>query len=231
MLYPHLTHDVKVEMKPKNKLEQDLYSCDPGPDASIVAYVSKMFAVKHSELPENKRKAMTAEEMRARGREAREARLAAGGDAGPIPLATTPSTETKGTEPSPNELVEEDETLLGFSRLYSGTISRSTKLYAILPKYNAALPSSHPSNAKHLAVVEVTALYVMMGRELVPVEEVKAGNVFAIAGLEGTVWRNATLCAPNRGHEGTLSLEQADADKDCLVNLAGVSNQVCGSCR
>jgi ribosome assembly protein 1 len=54
-------------------------------------------------------------------------------------------------------------------------------------------------------MVRVEALYTMMGRELVPVNEVLAGNVFAIAGLEGKVWRNATLCSPGAGGVGKES--------------------------
>ncbi|KAH8094592.1 hypothetical protein DFH11DRAFT_1820393 [Phellopilus nigrolimitatus] len=41
----------------------------PSPDASIVAYVSKMFAVATKDLPENKREPPTAQEMRDRGKE------------------------------------------------------------------------------------------------------------------------------------------------------------------
>lgn len=42
----------------------------------------------------------------------------------------------------------------------------------------------------------------MMGRELQPVANVRAGNTFAIRGLEGKVWRNATLCSP--GEAGVI---------------------------
>ncbi|KAG8912311.1 Cytoplasmic GTPase/eEF2-like protein (ribosomal biogenesis) [Tulasnella sp. 417] len=230
MLYPDLSYDAPTDIKPKNKLEEDLYSCDDGPNATIVAYVSKMFAVKKKEMPENKRKVLTAEEMRAAGRAAREARAAAAA------VAETTSTEVAsiplelpadGT-PAPDEKNEdegEEEVLLGFARLYSGTISRGTKLFCVLPKFNPSLLPSHPSNAKHLAVVDVPSLYVMMGRELVPVETVKAGNVFAVAGLAGIVGRNATICGPGIGLGRTVELQQADAEKECLVNLAGISGQ------
>ena len=228
MLHPDLHYDVTTDVKPNNKLEKDLYSCDDGPDAYIVTYVSKMFAVRPSELPERKRKVMTAEEMRAKGREAREARAALGTESvsAPIPLELSAArqTESSTTKAEDQEEEEEEEVLLGFARLYSGTITRSTKLYCVLPKYNATLPPSHPSNVKHITVVEITGLYVMMGRELVPVDKVTAGNVFAIAGLAGIVWRNATLCAIKS--EQDLQLDAADANKACLVNLAGINNQV-----
>ncbi|KAH8109048.1 hypothetical protein DFH11DRAFT_1548532 [Phellopilus nigrolimitatus] len=53
----------------RGKLECDLFSCDPSPDASIVAYVSKMFAVATKDLPGNKREPPTAQEMHDRGKE------------------------------------------------------------------------------------------------------------------------------------------------------------------
>ncbi|KAG8904462.1 Cytoplasmic GTPase/eEF2-like protein (ribosomal biogenesis), partial [Tulasnella sp. 408] len=229
MLYPDLSYDATTDIQPKNKLEEDLYSCDDGPNATIIAYVSKMFAVKKKEMPENKRKVLTAEEMRAAGRAAREARAAAAAagatsaEAASVPLEVP----ADGTA-APDEKAEgegEEEVLLGFARLYSGTISRGTKLFCVLPKYNSSLLPSHSSNVKHLAVVDVASLYVMMGRELVPVESVKAGNVFAVAGLAGIVGRNATICGPGLGLGRTVDLQQADAEKGCLVNLAGISGQ------
>lgn len=48
-----------------------------------------------------------------------------------------------------------------------------------------------------------------------------AGNVFAIRGLEGTVLRNATLCAPPAG-DATETPDAAQAS-EAFVNLAGVN--------
>ncbi|KAG8886635.1 Cytoplasmic GTPase/eEF2-like protein (ribosomal biogenesis) [Tulasnella sp. 331] len=238
MLHPERHFDDLVNVPPKNKLEEDLYNCCSGPEAFVVAYVSKMFAVSQSELPEHKRKTVTADEMRAKGREAREARLATGAQKTPMPLLLErlPISDTQSSngaipvvskDSSDGEAeVSEDETLLGFARLYSGTITRSTKLYCTLPKYNASLSPSHPSNVKHIAVVDVTALYVMMGRDLVPVERVAAGNVFALAGLGGIVWRNATLCSlSSTSAVGEPGIDNIESAKDCLVNLAGITDQ------
>lgn len=228
MLYPDAHSDDPNNFVPKNKVEEDLYHCNAGPDACVVAYVSKMFAVPEKELPKNKRKEVTAEEMRAKGRAAREARLAeASGVAANGETETSSAGATAKPPSSQNEVSDpiqlEGETLLGFARLYSGTITRSMKLLCTLPRYNANLPPSHPSSAKQIAVVEVTALYVMMGRELVPVERVAAGNVFALAGLAGVLWRNGTLCGMPSSN-GNNDVQIAHADKDYLVNLAGVAN-------
>jgi ribosome assembly protein 1 len=218
MLYPDL-YEATVE--PKNKLERDLFSSNAGPDASVSAYVSKMFAVSRKDLPENKRKRVTAEEMKNKVREAR-VKLASedppacgGGDSGSPVIAVQSSAE--------NEPVTDGEVVLGFARLYSGTIRTGTDVYCVLPKYDASVGPSHPRNLKYVLVAPVQGLYVMMGRELEPVEYVRAGNIFAIKGLEGRVWRNATLCAPTESGIG----EHPDKDqlKDCLLNLGGV-NQI-----
>ncbi|PPR00443.1 hypothetical protein CVT24_004504 [Panaeolus cyanescens] len=220
MLYPE-THETM--MTPKNKLEKDLYTSQYGPEAFVTAYVSKMFAVPAKDLPENKKKTLTAEKMRTRAREARAAQ--AEGAAAP---ATEPTPEpqaengTNDSNPSSGQPKNEDaEVVLGFARIYSGTIKTGTSIYALLPKYNTSLGPTDPANAKYILKVDVEGLYVMMGRELVPVPLVRAGNTFAIKGLEAKVWRSATLCAPR---EAGISPEaNADEHRDCLINLGAVN--------
>ncbi|KAI8986089.1 translation elongation factor 2 [Trametes punicea] len=223
MLYPDL---YEATIEPKNKLEEDLYACNDKPEASVVALVSKMFAVPTKELPGKKKKALTAEEMRSRAKAAREARAAAAAQAAealPVPLDDAMQKvelNDKEDKPQSEGLDDADETLLGFARIYSGTIRTGTTMVCVLPKYNHALGPAHPRNKQHLVTAQVEELYTMMGRELVPVESVRAGNVFAIRGLEGKVWRNATLCAPSAAGLGQVS--DLSVVKDCLVNMAGV---------
>lgn len=213
---------------PKTPLEDELYHCKQDPSAHIVAYVSKMFAIPRTDLPENRRKELTAEEMRQRGREERERRLAQMQKdeeteaAAPTEVAldandiTARISETKVLTPEVQVVEEKGEALIGFARIYSGTIKRGTSVQCVLPKYNAALPPTHRNNVKYLTTASIDRLYMMMGRDLVPVDEVPAGNIFAIGGLEGKVLRNATLCAASS--EGS----QAGEDVDGLVNLAGI---------
>ncbi|KIJ59473.1 hypothetical protein HYDPIDRAFT_183983 [Hydnomerulius pinastri MD-312] len=216
MLYPDIFDQ---EIRPKNKLEQDLFTSNSAPDANVTAYVSKMFAVARKDLPENKAKPLTAEELRMRGREAREARQEATADA----LESVPvpeSSENTATAPE-SDTQADDEVILGFARLYSGTIKVGTKVYCALPKYDATLPPDHPSNTNNIAIAAVEGLYVMMGRELLPVDNVRAGNTFAIRGLEGKVWRHATLCAP--GEAGIPQDSSPQQERECLINLGGAN--------
>jgi ribosome assembly protein 1 len=183
-----------------------------------------MFSVSGKDFPENKKKPMTADEMRARARAAKEARQAAEKEGEGAQESETPLGSAPDAEPEPAEEAVDTEIILGFARLYSGTITTGVSVYGVLPKYNASLGPTHPRNAKHIVSVVVEGLYVMMGRELVVVDNVRAGNIFAIKGLEGKVWRSATLCAP--GAAGIGESPDIEAVKDCLLNLGGVDRAV-----
>ena len=217
MLYPDVFDQ---EIKPKNKLEQDLFTSDSHHDANVIAYVSKMFAIPRKELPENKTRPLTADEMRSRAREAREAmkeQPAANQAVMPIP-EIPPNQSELDVDP------HADEVILGFARLYSGTIKVGTQIYCVLPKYNASLPPDHPSNSNHIVPAVIDGLYIMMGRELLPVQAVQAGNTFAIRGLAGKVWRHATLCAP--AAVGMPQESSTQQHQDCLINLGGANRTV-----
>lgn len=234
MLHPELGH-LDDDIAPANKLERDLYSGSNSDEAYRVAYVSKMFAVKVEDLPQNQRKQLTAEDMRARAKALKEAKeqkeaLLAEGKAeeaeavmAAYQAANAEPTEDDDKVDESNGGGRKEDALIGFARLYSGTITLGQTLYAVLPKYNAELAPSHPSNSKHLQTIKVENLFMMMGRELLAVKEVQAGNLFAIGGLEGIVLRNATLCGMGKDRE-TREGAQRDEDRDCLVNLAGVTN-------
>jgi ribosome assembly protein 1 len=225
MLHPDLNYFTKAE--PSTSLEKDLFDAKIGSGVRRCAYVSKMFAVRRGDLPEGKRKEMSAEEMRQRGKEAREraaavqaALKATGASATDESQGQTASPITNGTQvkpPASEELTEEEkaqEVVLGFSRLYSGTLRVGQTISALLPKYNPALSPRHPFNVNYIRTVTLEGLYMMMGRDLIAVTEVPAGNIFAVRGLEGIVIRNATLCGLDEGESD---------DVDDYVNLAGIN--------
>jgi ribosome assembly protein 1 len=230
MLYPDQGLSTDGIVEPTNRLETDMYGCLESDDAVRVAYVSKMFAVKKGELPENQRKPLNAEDMRNRaraGKEERDRRLKAESEGVEYiaPPAEIVDEEAKKKQAELEEADKDREVLIGFARLYSGSISINDTLYAVLPKYSTTAPPSSPWNSKHLAPIRVAQLYMMMGRELVAVDRVTAGNLFAISGLEGVVGRNATLCGMGHGKEVKVG-NGRDEDQECLINLAGVSSTV-----
>ncbi|RIB02088.1 P-loop containing nucleoside triphosphate hydrolase protein [Gigaspora rosea] len=216
---------IDVKEKPINEVERGLFSCDASDSAPVVAYVSKMFAVHSEMLPENRRKQLSAEELREKGRLQRIARLhssdtrvgekpvldatASDIDHSEIPIsesldASLEQLHLQSTIDSEDVVVSQqkpsEETFIGFSRLYSGTIRVGQKLYVLGPKYDPAFPD------KHCSEITVKSLYLMMGKEMESLQEVPAGNVFGIGGLEGHILKNGTL----------------SSTKECK-NLAGVT--------
>jgi ribosome assembly protein 1 len=222
---PMMLHPDSIEshVEPKSKLEKDLYSCDASESAHVVAYVSKMFAVPTAQLPEHKKPTLSVDEVRARAREARlrnegsQAQSRAGSPS-PAPDQNTVHTVTGEI---PLDLKDSSETLLAFARLYSGVIHVRSTVACVLPKYDNAFEPTHPRNKPHVVNTTVDGLYTMMGRDLVAVDHVSAGNIFAIRGLEGSVWRTATICAP---YAAGMQGEHA---QDWMVNLGAVNRQVC----
>jgi ribosome assembly protein 1 len=217
MLYPD---QLESHVDPKSNFEKDLYSCNASESAHVVAYVSKMFAISTAQLPEHKKQTLTVDELRARAREARvrvesrEQSRATSPSPGDIP-SENPVGE------SPSDLKSASETLLGFARLYSGVIRVGSTVACVLPKYNNQFEPTHPRNKSHVVNATVGALYTMMGRDLVAVDSVSAGNIFAIRGLEGSVWRTATICAPS-----TAGI-QGEHSQNWMTNLGSINRQVC----
>lgn len=183
----------------------------------IVAFVSKMVAVPEKDLPENKTKVgqtLTPDEARELGRKKRAeiARAqAAARDQRPdvaelkevLRTSKIGTDEHNGTHQEELEDRREPERLIGFARLFSGTLEIGDEVYVLSPKFTPDQPYAKPEPQK----VTVTALYLLMGRELEPLISVPPGVVFGIGGLEGYIMKSGTLCSQLEGS----------------VNLAGVS--------
>ena len=104
---------------------------------------------------------------------------------------------------------EEDKSVfLAFARIYSGSLSRGQEVYVLQPRYDPRmvdLEDPQPAETtgggreeeedvvKYAARVTVTGLYILMGREVIEVESVPAGNVLGVAGLEGHILKSATI--------------------------------------
>lgn len=217
MLYPNIHRKDNDPLEPTNDVEKALYSCDISEDAPVVAYVSKMFAVPVELLPEHRRKQMTAEEMRERGKQQRELRAAhalldKSGEG--IPLNQEDMTAlAEEAEQLEQQTVEElkGESLIGFARLYSGSIRVGQKLYVMGPKYDPKYPK------KHISEITVQSLYLIMGRDLESLDEVCAGNVFGIGGLEGHILKNGTLASTT---ENVKNMAGVKMDSSPIVRVA-----------
>lgn len=175
-------------------------------DAPVVAYVSKMISVPESEMPHNKRRggALTAEEARELGRKKRaeiaRQQAVASGEASDVDsitgtLSSTVIDEAETHEEGTLQVEEGVEHLIGFARIFSGTLSVGDEVFVLGPKFTPASPHAPPEPKK----VKITALYLMMGRGLEPLTSVPAGVVFGIGGLEGHVLKSGTLCSQLSG--------------------------------
>jgi ribosome assembly protein 1 len=205
------------DSKPEQEVsavERSLLDGGQAENAPTIAFISKMFAVPTVDLPQHQRKQLSAEEMRQRGREAREA------------IAQPQNDDSIGLDgaqvPQPSKEQEqqlEGDSMVAFSRLYSGTLRIGQTLYCVFPKYDASKSPTDPANQHHISIATVSHLYLLMGRDLVAVESVVAGQVFGIGGLDEVVMRSATLCAPTSS-DLTPSLDRVTSDAACLANLA-----------
>lgn len=172
----------------------------PNIEEPTVAYVSKMVSIPESELPSNKRRggALTAEEARELGRKKRaeiaRAQAQASGEASVDSVADALSSAAIGDEDGnggngEEEREDDPEHLIGFARLFSGTLTVGDEVFVLPPKFTPARPHAQPQPKK----VTITALYLLMGRSLESLNSVPAGNIVGIAGLEGAILKNGTI--------------------------------------
>ncbi|OAL37072.1 hypothetical protein AYO20_03549 [Fonsecaea nubica] len=208
---PEMIEDLVSAKSIDQSLKDSMINFDTSSSAPLVAYVSKMVAVPESELPSKRRKlgtTLTADEARelARKKRAEIAKAQAEAEGGVDNITNGVSTvrigeeNDEGTTP---EQPEDPEHLIGFARLYSGSLSVGDEVYVLPPKFNPAFPHASPEPKK----VPITSLYLLMGRALEPLDKVPAGVVFGIEGLEGHILKTGTLCSQLEG----------------AINLAGVS--------
>jgi ribosome assembly protein 1 len=186
----------------------------------VVVYVSKMVSIPESELPENKRRGgtLSSEEAREMGRRkraeiARAQALENGIAEDPIDglIDALGSTTVDDVKAEGKDL--DREHLIGFARIYSGTLSVGDSVYVLPPKFTPA----HPHNSPEPQKVTVAALYLLMGRGLEPLTSVPAGVVFGIAGLEGHILKSGTLCSQP---EGSVNLAGVNMASQPIVRVA-----------
>ncbi|RFU27274.1 hypothetical protein B7463_g9067, partial [Scytalidium lignicola] len=191
-------------------------------DAPMVAYISKMVSVPSTELPENKRRggsALTADEARelARRKRAELARVQALAEAGDQSsrdgLGEAISGMSLEETQEPDDKQPDPEHLIGFARIYSGTLSVGDSVYVIPPKFTP----EHPHNPPEPQKVTVTALYLLMGRGLESLQSVPAGVVFGVAGLEGHILKSGTICSQL---EGSINLAGINTASSPIVRVA-----------
>ncbi|OAJ41599.1 hypothetical protein BDV3_006552 [Batrachochytrium dendrobatidis] len=188
-------------------LDKAVYACNASTDAPVVVYISKMFSVSRNSLPKlGKQSSIDPDTMLLRRQEIiRKSRALdrekaiAGIDDASLGLNNTMdkptifqlnSSHASSTNDSFSHL-ENDEVLVGFARIYSGTIRVGQTLNVLGPKYNPLFTDTN--NSAYYSTATVERLFLMMGRDFEDLDCVPAGNVFGILGLQDHVLKNATV--------------------------------------
>ena len=207
------------------KVKDAMINFKTSSDEPVVAYVSKMVAIPESELSSSKKRSgatMSADEAREIARKKREEiakmQAEANGEQQDDGYARITSAFENVTIDDNNQAPEEDEKedpehLIGFARLYSGTLSVGDSVYVLAPKFSPENPNASPVPQK----VTVTDLYLLMGRSLEPLKSVPAGVIFGIGGLAGHVLKTGTLCSQL---EGSINLAGVSLNTPPIVRVA-----------
>ncbi|XP_044044942.1 elongation factor-like GTPase 1 isoform X2 [Siniperca chuatsi] len=209
--------------KQTQELKRAFLQCSSGDNAPVIVCVSKMFSVDTKALPQNRQKPLTQEEIAQRRELARQRhadRMAADQATAeshkdlthsgsmsqkgqPAGLGTAKMDSLTLKDSKPEEEEEQKETFIAFARVYSGVVKKRQRVFVLGPKYDPAqglsmLPEGCTASdcvpeVPYLSCCSMERLYLLMGRELEELEEVPAGNVLGIGGLEEFILKSATL--------------------------------------
>ncbi|XP_037933332.1 elongation factor-like GTPase 1 [Teleopsis dalmanni] len=200
LLYPE-NADLSTYSPETLALKEDFKCCDDKSE-NVIAFVSKMFPVHIAQLPQNKPKRFTEDELQARRDEVRKRieerkKLAAQTELESLTTGVEKlNVETKEVEEEISSLCEADKenfVFIAFARVFSGTIKRGMKLYNLTPKHDPRNKDQLNLDSPYVTEVIVGDLYLFMGGELQPLDEVPAGNIVGIGGLENDIIKTATL--------------------------------------
>ncbi|XP_043240169.1 elongation factor-like GTPase 1 isoform X1 [Amphibalanus amphitrite] len=131
--------------------------CDAAEEAPVIVFVSKMVAVDRSELPENRARPLTAEEMERRREEARRRHAERAAAAAAAAAEGTPDNDASAGVPLSEEQVaalrqsaaaaeqtpepaaaDPKEVFVAFARVFSGTLRPGRRLLVLGPKHDPA---------------------------------------------------------------------------------------------
>ncbi|CAH0390781.1 unnamed protein product [Bemisia tabaci] len=204
-------------------LKSEFLKCSSSDETPLVIFVSKMFPVERKCLPVNKQQPLTMEEIArrreliAKAKLAREAGITPstekkepektdGSETANSKLASVAS--DKETVVSAEKVEESEHVFVAFARVYCGCARKGAEVFVLGPKHNPALALKmaemghviddkltlqNLSQGQHIMRAKLSDLYLLMGRELESLDEVPAGNVFGIGGLEDYIVKTGTL--------------------------------------
>uniref|UniRef100_A0A3Q2CVK6 Elongation factor-like 1 n=1 Tax=Cyprinodon variegatus TaxID=28743 RepID=A0A3Q2CVK6_CYPVA len=187
------------------ELKTAFLRCSSGTNDPVIIFVSKMFAVDIKALPQHRPRPLSQEQIAQRRDVARQRHAEKRLEGAALPDGP-PVEGQDDTKEEEEEEEQQREVFVAFARIYSGTVKKGQRLFILGPKYDPAqglslvrLNGSSASDClvevPHLSCCTLEKLYLLMGRELEELEEIPAGNVLGIGGLEEYVLKSATLSA------------------------------------
>ncbi|KAM7359707.1 elongation factor-like GTPase 1 [Cochliomyia hominivorax] len=206
LLYPE---NVDLNTYPNESLclINDFKKCD-AQSKNIIVFVSKMAPVHVTHLPQNKPKRLTDQELQARRDEVRKRieerkQMAAqnsevdGITSGVEQMTTHEKDAQEEDKENAVEKKEEEEkpefVFIAFARIFSGTLKKGMKLFCLAPKHDPRNKDSLTLESPYINEVTIGDLYLFMGGELQALDEVPAGNIVGIGGLEQDIIKTGTL--------------------------------------
>lgn len=165
----------------EKSVSDSMKECDKtGP---LTAFVSKVVAYSEKDIPKEKKQQVDRiAEIREKSAKARELAM------GDIPPLENDNDDSLEKAVGNMDISRNDEKLIGFARVYSGTLKVGQTVTILNPKYDPANP-----NSQHYKPVEITGLFLLMGRDMIVIDEAPAGNIVGIGGLDGKILKSGTL--------------------------------------
>ncbi|XP_036346596.1 elongation factor-like GTPase 1, partial [Rhagoletis pomonella] len=185
-------------------LKEDFKHCsDESPN--VIVFVSKMTPVHVSHLPQNKPKRLNEEQLQARREEVRRRieerkqfaekaeleNLTVGIEQLNVEETSAQTEVQKNVEQEPPE--KADYVFIAFARIFSGTLKTGMRLYNLAPKHDPRNKEQLNPDSPYISEVTIGDLYLFMGGELQALDEVPAGNIVGIGGLDEDIIKTATL--------------------------------------
>ena len=183
------------------RLVNDFELCSSEDSATKIVFVSKMFAVEKSQMPGQRARPLTAEELEARREGARarhQERLT--GTEGAVQLTSEQLSSLDLANTKEEDKPEDDLEFIAFARVFSGTLKPGDNIFVLGPKFDPAksgadLEAGLFPDGCHATKTQIGGLFMLLGRDLEAIEVARPGNIIGIAGLNHAVIKSATLCS------------------------------------
>ena len=170
--------------------------CVTTADAEVVIFISKMMPMRVAELSPRDRSILAEKKKKKQGQG----------------QGLENSSNDQVDNLTPNFMDGNQEVFIALARVFSGTLKRNSKLYVLNHRYNplnADLNSNIEQNIDDYSFEKLNetfpllkqvmpdsfGMYLCLGPSFAPVEEVPAGNIVGIVGIEEEVLKTATLAS------------------------------------